>query len=143
MRGRRRNKRRLKKIRPYKNMFIVKVPTSETFDFVDDLDPDAPASVKDNLDALKITFLGQVAGTTENAGRILVMGLGFCNRGDLQSLIATHSLGWTIAAFEGRNIVQNRLLSHLLPDVDEDGNETPITDCTNRLTVIAGHKWAY
>lgn len=137
------SRRNPKKIRPYLNMFMVKVPVSETFDFVDDEDPEASVSVKDDIDALQLQFTSQVAGTAENAGKKLVMGVGNCNRGDLTSMIATHNLDWTVSAFEGQTIVQNRVLSHLLPDVDEDGNETPITDCTDRLTIIAGHKWTY
>ena len=140
-------RRNPKKIRPYLNQFIVKVPVSENFEFVDDEDPEAPVSVADDIEALRLQFLGMMAGTQEFNGRKLVNGLGYCNRGDLQSFISTHSLDWTISAFEGETVTQNRVLSHLLPDIDEDENGdpvyTPITDCTGRLNTIAGHEWTY
>ena len=146
------SRRNPKKIRPYLNMFILKVSTTEDFQFVDDEDdPDAVVTVLDDIEALGIQFIKQVPGTIANNSKVLWMCLGNCNRGDLSSLIATHSLDWTIAAFEGQKIVQNRVLSHLNPDYDtsydEDGDEVmtevPITDCTGRLNKIAGHEWTY
>ena len=136
-------RRNPKKIRPYLNQFILKVPVSETFDFVDDEDPEAPASVADDIEAMQIQFIGQTPGTTENAGKKLVTAMGFCNHGDLQSMISTHSLDWSISVFEGRKVVQNRVLSHLVPDYDENGDPVPITDCTDRLNLVAGHTWTY
>lgn len=137
------SRRKPKKIRPYLNQFIVKVPVSETFEFVDDEDPEAPTSVADDIEALNISFNGILPNSQDFNGRKIVIGLGNCNRGDLQSMIATQNLDWTISAFEGEAVVQNRVLSHLLPDIDEDDNEVPITDCTGRLPIIAGHKWTY
>ena len=71
--------------------------------------------------------------------------------GELLALIQQHNLDWSISAEEGQKIIQNRVLSNLLPDIeitlDENDeeviNEVPITDCTDRLCVVAGHNWKY
>ena len=145
------SRRNPKKIRPYKKQFIIKVPVAETFDYPKRETEDDPVTAGDDIEALKIQFLGDVPNTREVNGKKLVIGMGSCKQRDLQSMIATHNLDWTISGFEGKKIVKNRILSHLLPDVviteDEQGNEVitevPVTDITNRLPAISGKNWEY
>lgn len=132
----------IKKIRPYLNQFIIKVPADEQFDFQPDDDPNVVVPY-DDIKAMNMVFIDRVAGSQDNLGKKLWLGQANCNRGDLTSFIATHELDWTVSAFEGEKIIQNRVLSHLLPDVDDLGNDVPILDCTDRLNTIAGHKWTY
>ena len=140
------NSRKLKRLRPYLSQFIIKASVDEDF-ILDDTPVEDGFSVKEQFDAIRFTMIGQVAATTENAGKNIYHGMANCNRGDLQSLIATNGLDWTVSAFEGNAVIQNRVLSHLLPDIeyDEDENpvEVPITDCTGRLSSIAGKQWQW
>ena len=136
------NSRKLKRLRPYLSQFIIKAAIDEDF-ILDDTPVEDGFSVKEQFDAIKFTMIGQVAATTDNAGKNIYHGMANCNRGDLTSLVVLNSLDWTISAFEKEKIIQNRVLSHLLPDVDEEGVETPITDCTGRLSTISGKAWNY
>ena len=128
--------------RKYLNMMILKVPTS--FDWEAYKADEANADTVEALEAMRFQVNGDYPNTQEYNGRKLMLCQLYGNRGDFTS---TKPSTWTVAAFEGENIVQRRVLDHLLPDYIEDENgdlvETPITDCTGRLCTIAGRDWSY
>jgi len=135
-------KRRFKKFRPYLKQFILKASTTETFE-LDDTPVEDGRTLKEKFDFIGFTVIGQVPGTIDVNSKRLYLCQAKVTRAILSTLITNNNLGWGIAAFEGRAIIQNRVLSHLLPDVDDQGVETPITDCTGRLNTVAGHNWSY
>lgn len=140
------NSKKLKSLRPYLSQFIIKAAIDEDF-VLDDTPVEDSFSVKQQFDAIKFQMIGQVAGTTDNLGKNIYHGMANCNRGDLTSLIATNGFDWTVSTFEKEKVIQNRVLSHLLPDIEIDEfdvvTEVPITDCTGRLSTISGKSWAY
>ena len=122
---------------------ILKV--SSTFDWQEFRDDEANAEFVAVLDAMKFYVVMDMPNAIVHNSRKLILCQANANRGDIQS--ALNDVDWTIAGFEGQGIIQNRVLSHLLPlvEYDEDNEpvEVPITDCTGRLATLAGRDWTY
>ncbi len=127
----------------YLKQLILKVPATLNYnEFAED---EANADIVEALEAIDFFVIGQLVGSREYNSRKLLHCIVDSDRDAMQEIIT--DLDWSISAFEGDAVIQNRVLSHLLPDYvfGEDGEpeEVPITDCTGRLSTLAGRDWTY
>lgn len=80
-------------------------------------------------------------------GRQIVLVWAKANKQEVEALIESFSLDWTIRAVEGEPIDQAALIPFFVDTVtiDEEENETfaPVTDLTGKLQVFAGRSWEY